>query len=149
MSLWDEAVAVYARPGVKTLCLALQNDHGHCVCYLLWAGWAARRRRFVDAEGLAKCARLARGWERMVLAPARGVAPSLKRLFVRMGAPPHLVTEALLKPERLLLSALEKRTPPVGADLPVAEALSAAVTAWPGSAPAESIAALAAAFSPR
>jgi uncharacterized protein (TIGR02444 family) len=150
MSLWDDIGAVYARPGVKALCLELQNEHGHCVSYLLWAGWAAQQGRFVEPVGLAECAKLARGWERAALKPLRRMSPGVRRVFARIGVPAALASQVLLGPEHLLISALDARTPAVGVSISAPDALTRAAKAWRGgSAPAELIAQLAAAFSPR
>jgi uncharacterized protein (TIGR02444 family) len=154
VSLWDEAVAVYARPGVKAACLELQNRHGQCVSYLLWAGWAAQSGRFVDAEGLAACAKLARWWDDEAVKPARRAAVKLDAMIADFDesarARAHaMVWEQALTPERLLLAALEARTPACGARPAVAEALQAAARAWGDHpAPTELITILAAAYSP-
>ncbi|WP_284733726.1 TIGR02444 family protein, partial [Pseudomonas aeruginosa] len=41
-NVWKFAVDVYARPGVETACLALQ-EQGADVCLLLVAAWLGRR----------------------------------------------------------------------------------------------------------
>ena len=44
MSYWDWAVEVHGRPGVDEALTTLQDHHGQCVAYLLWAAWAAQSR---------------------------------------------------------------------------------------------------------
>jgi hypothetical protein len=55
--------------------------------------------------------------------------------------------QALLIPERLLLAALVGRTPAIGADIGVAEALAASARAFGAAAPPKPFAILADAFS--
>lgn len=149
MSIWEDIGAIYDRPGVKALCLKLQDEHGQCVSYLLWAGWAARQGRFVAPAGLADCARLARWWDWVALKPQRRMFRPVRAILARIGAPADLALQLLLAPERLLLHALDARSPAVGVNVTVPEALACAVKAWPGSAPAELLAELASAFSRR
>ena len=49
-ALWDYAVAVYARPGVRELCLRLQDEHKLDVNVLLAAAWAAGVGIALDAR---------------------------------------------------------------------------------------------------
>lgn len=39
VTLWDWAGAAWTRPGVESVCLTLQDDHGQCVPLLFWAIW--------------------------------------------------------------------------------------------------------------
>ena len=71
LDLWDWANAAYARPGVEALCLELQDHHGHCVSYLLWAAWAAREGRELDAAALGEAVSLAGDWDAKALRPLR------------------------------------------------------------------------------
>ena len=149
LSLWDFAVALYARPGVEAACLTLQDDHGQCVDLLLWRLWALGRR--IGAGDLARAATLARDWEgavtaplraarRALAAPAAGIADSA-RLVLR-----GQVKAAELAAERLLLEALEAATPRDPAPpVDVTAALAALAAAWGASAPDAVFADLAAA----
>ncbi len=76
LSLWDWAVAVHQAPGVDPMLIALQDDHGQCVSYLLWAAWTAKQGLAAD---FAPAARLARDWERDVTGPLRTARRNLKR----------------------------------------------------------------------
>ena len=152
VSLWDWSLGAYARPGVEALCLELQDEHGQCVSYLLWAAWAAAEGRAADVGALARAADIARAWERSVVGPLRsvrraladpkpGLAPAGQRsLRIRIKAEE-------LASERLLLEALEPIAPPRGEKpLDLRRALAEAAAAW-GPAPANLIEALARAFS--
>lgn len=139
-SLWDWAAEAYAAPGAQAALLALQDDHGQCVCLLLWAAWRARMGAAPTDDELEASALLAQGWERAVTAPLRAARRALK-----IAAPgvADAGREALrarvkadeLRSERLLLEALEAREPnapqtgPSKAD-PVSETLMAAAAAW-------------------
>lgn len=147
MSIWEDIGAIYDRPGVKALCLELQDEHGQCVSYLLWAGWAARQGRFVTPAGLAACARLARGWDAIALKPQRRMFRAARAILLRIGVPAGVALKLLLGPERLLLYALEAQTPAVGVEVSAPEALARAARAWRAPAPAELLAELASAFS--
>ncbi|MEO8813204.1 MAG: TIGR02444 family protein [Caulobacteraceae bacterium] len=139
MSAWDFAVDLYGRPGVATVCLALQDDHGQCVPLLLWRLWAAAGGRPVAAGVLRGAVDLARGWDGEVVARLRSVRRALKsppdgvgtqwRLGVR-----ESVETAERAAERALLVALEGLTPPsAGALEDPASALREVATAWGGS----------------
>jgi uncharacterized protein (TIGR02444 family) len=148
LSLWDDVGAVYARPGVEALCLALQDDHGQCVSFLLWAGWAAQAGRFPDGAGLDEAAALARTVEEAVLRPLRAARRGLKH--AGPGAAAAVALAAELDAERRLLEALEQAAPAAGPPVDVAAGLAAAIGAWAGRPlSAEQVQALASAFSPR
>ena len=72
-AIWDWALEVYARPGVEAALLDLQDRHGQCVPYLLWALWAAP-----ELETLALGADLARGWSGAVIEPLRSARRAAK-----------------------------------------------------------------------
>jgi uncharacterized protein (TIGR02444 family) len=152
MSLWEWAVEAYARPGVEPACLALQDEHGQSVPYLLWAAWAAAEGCALDDAILNRASAEARRWEDAAVVPLRAARRGLK-------APDKLVPEAArealrarvqsaeLEAERLLLLALERLSPePAAAPVDLAAALAAASRAWGPAAPEPSLAALAAAL---
>lgn len=145
MSLWAWSVAAYARPGVADACLALQDDHGQCVCLLLWAAWAGP----VDAATLDRAAHIARQWEARALAPLRTARRGMKAPADGLADAPRQrlredVKAAELRAERMLLEALEGLAAPSGT--PETHPLDAAVRAWGKPASAEALAALAAAL---
>ena len=153
MSYWDWAVAVHGRPGVDTALNALQDRHGQCVAYLLWAAWAAAEGRGLDGVVLAQGAALAAHWEASATGPLRQARRELKA-----SAPPidddarlalrEQVRTAEFAAERLLMETLETLAPMAsgsGGDL--AAALIAASGAWSRSAPADELADLGARLS--
>ena len=152
-SLWDFAARVYARPDVQAACLALQDDHGQCVSFLLWRLWALREGRPVAAALLGDAVLTARTWESAATAPLRTVRRRLKTLPSTIPADSQIrlreaILAAELESERLLLDALEAATPPPAGGLtPSPErALAAAALAWGGAtaAPARLLKVLAA-----
>jgi uncharacterized protein (TIGR02444 family) len=149
MRLWDFAVGIHGEPGVDAGLIDLQDNHGQCVSYLLWAVWAARHGRPVGDAELAVAAGLARDWEAEVAALLRAARRNLKRPWPPMAdakreALRTKVKASELAAERTLLEALEaltsKRARPEGAD--VAQRLHAAMTAWSAPAPVAAVAPL-------
>jgi uncharacterized protein (TIGR02444 family) len=67
------ACDLYARPGAKAACLALQDEAGADVCLLLIACWAARDGRALNATAARRLAATAGPWRRRVIAPLRRV----------------------------------------------------------------------------
>ena len=153
MSLWDWAAETYARPGVEGLCLALQDDHGQCVGYLLWAAWAALNCRRIGPADLAEAAATAQDWETTVLRPLRSVRRALKQPSpgVAVAAQDSLrarIRAEELAAERVLLEALEARTPPPGGEAtPLDQVLRDAAGAWGPHPPDDLLDALSHAFS--
>ncbi|MFI4936342.1 MAG: TIGR02444 family protein [Caulobacterales bacterium] len=150
-ALWPFALEIYARPGVEPLLLTLQDDHGQCVAFLIWALWAAAQGRVLDGAALATAAELARAWQDAAVAPLRGLRRSLKlRAFV---APPAGARERLregvksleLDAERMLLQMLDAASPPPAArgQADPLTTLENAAAAWGGNAPPELLAKLA------
>ncbi|HYG27258.1 MAG TPA: TIGR02444 family protein [Caulobacteraceae bacterium] len=135
MSLWDWAVEAYLREGVSEVCLALQDEHGQNVCYLLWAVWAAP-----DHPALLSGAGLAREWDSVVLKPLRGVRRRLPASELRED-----LKTVELKAERALLEALEG-VGAAGVGDPL-ESLERAVAIWGKPAPAPALQRLAEAVS--
>jgi uncharacterized protein (TIGR02444 family) len=153
VNLWDWAVRAYARPGVEALSLKLQDGHGQCVSYLLWAAWAADSGRKVDDAGLTQAAALALEWEAAVLRPLRSARRALRRPLSAIDAARQDSLRTRLQAdelaaERLLLEALDAMTPvvagePVGLD----QALAAAAKTWGDPPPAALLEAFRRAFS--
>ena len=141
MSYWDWAVAVHGRPGVDEALTGLQDSHGQCVAYLLWAAWAAAEGRPVPGEILMQGAALAKHWEGAATMPLRSARRHLKR-----PAPPiaddarealrDQVRKAEFAAERLLMETLEALAPePVGGSIEAGDALLAAAARWSPSVP--------------
>ena len=91
MSYWDWAIEVHGHEGVDAALNALQDDHGQCVAYLLWAAWAAAGGRVLPPEILAQGAALARHWEGAATRPLRAARRNLK---TPAPAPPAFPSEA-------------------------------------------------------
>jgi uncharacterized protein (TIGR02444 family) len=158
VSAWDFAVSCYERPGVKALCLALQDAHGQSVILLLWGLWTARPGA-PDQRGaapdLAGAVRLARDWEDQILTPLRAVRGRLDAPPWSPGgapAPRRQILAAELAAERALLEALEALAPAAadpGAERPGLEGGAARLIAlsamWGPPIPAALLEALAAA----
>ncbi len=150
MSYWDWAVEVHGRPGVDEALITLQDYHGQCVGYLLWAAWAAAEGRALPPELLMQGAALAKHWEGAATMPLRAARRHLKgpappipdeaRLALRVE-----VRKAEFTAERLLMDTLESLAPaPEGGPADLADAMIAAALAWGRTAPEAELTALAA-----
>ncbi len=150
MRYWDWAVEVHGREGVDALLTGLQDTHGQCVSYLLWAAWAAAERRPVEEALLRTAADVAHRWEAVATSPLRHARRELKAAFppiddgARLGLREQ-VRGAEFAAERLLMETLEAVTPaPADAPRDLVGALRRAVAAWPNPAPAGALEDLAA-----
>ncbi len=146
MALWDWTLEAYAQAGVPEACLALQDQHGQNTSLLLWAVWAEA----ADPALLARAADVARRWEALTLAPVRAVRRALKPAFDGVADADRAglredVKAVELRAERVLMGALEAMTGKQGGAHALA-ALEAASKAWGKPAPADALAALAAAL---
>ena len=150
MSYWDWAVEAHGRDGVDAALNGLQDAHGQCVAYLLWAAWAAAEGRPLDPILLTQGAALAAHWEAAATGPLRQARRELKAR-----APPidddartalrEQVRKAEFAAERLLMETLEGLAPePAGSAGQIAAALAAAAAAWRTPAPRDALDALAA-----
>ena len=145
---WDWALSAYSRPGVAQACLDLQDDHGQCTPYLLWAVWAAQSGRGLDQAILAQGADLARRWEPAFITPLRAVRRGLKPAFE--GVADHK-REALreqvkaleLAAEQTLMLSLEALALDAASGcVSSQQALEQAAALWTPSAPQNSLMAL-------
>ena len=150
MSYWDWAVKAHGREGVDAALTGLQDSHGQCVAYLLWAAWAAQEGRPLSAEALAQGAALAKRWEGAATMPLRSA-----RRHLKTPAPPipdaarealrEQVRKAEFAAERLLMETLESLAPgAAGEPADATDALLAAATAWSRTLPQPELANLAA-----
>jgi uncharacterized protein (TIGR02444 family) len=147
VKLWDFALAIHGEPGVDAGLIDLQDNHGQCVSYLLWAVWAARHGRAVGTAELTLASGLARSWEAEVAGPLRSVRRTLKRPWppmadARREALRTKVKASELSAERTLLEALEALTPRRRGAGDVAARLQAAMAAWSPPAPIAAAASL-------
>jgi uncharacterized protein (TIGR02444 family) len=142
MRLWDWAVAIHQAPGVDPALIEIQDVHGQCTSFLLWAAWAAKTGRTLGGETLARGAALAQPWEREVTAPVRAARRALKRGWPGVDDEPRealrsRVKAAEFEAEERLLDTLEAMTPEgSGGPGDVTAALLAASAAWTPPAPA-------------
>jgi uncharacterized protein (TIGR02444 family) len=146
MALWDWTLAAYAQAGVPEACLTLQDRYAQNTSLLLWAVWA----EVADPALLARAADVAHRWEALALAPVRAVRRALKPSFDGVAdsdreALREDVKAVELRAERVLMESLEAMTGQQGGAHALA-ALEAASTAWGEPAPADALAALAAAL---
>ena len=146
MPIWDWALEAYAQPGVPEACLVLQDAHGQNTSLLLWAVYAEVK----DPALLARAAEATRAWDRTALVPLRDVRRALKPPLppfddAARAALREDVKALELAAERLLLETLETLSASRGGAHAL-DALQAASKAWGAPAPANALAALAAAL---
>ena len=143
-ALWDFAVATYGRPGVREICLELQDAHGADVCLLLLSRWLVVTEQAPSMDSLGACRRLAAAWTKEVIHPLRRVRRHLK---LDRGALPTMsvvpvatiraaVAAVELASERALLLALEE-TVKAGAGFGGARERDPLAELWPESASIE------------
>lgn len=141
MTLWDWALAAYAKPGVSDACVELQDTGGQNVCLLLWALWAAETGRCLDADARADACDIARAWDDAAVAPLRAVRRRLKGRILDMDDAAREAVRAQVKAtellaERHLLAALEAASRPADRSAPpLTDALAAVCRDWSGTAP--------------
>ncbi|RAR58607.1 uncharacterized protein (TIGR02444 family) [Onishia taeanensis] len=112
-SLWDFALAFYARPGIEAACLHLQDSADLDVNALLWACW-------LDTHGLTPEAELAAGdhplwadiwaWQDQITSPLRRQRRALKEQALANPAIAELretIKHAELLAERETLTRLQ------------------------------------------
>ncbi len=135
MTVWDWAASAYARDGVASACLALQDDHAQSVPFLLWAAWAALYGRWPDADRLARAAALARAWEQTATGPLRQARRAAKTPLPDMDdrareAVRDQIKAVELACERALMDALQALAPAAAAAPPLDQALERAAATW-------------------
>ena len=141
-ALWPFSLEIYARDGVEATLLALQDAHGQCAPFLLWALWMGASGRRADAATLAAGAALARSWQDVAVSPLRDIRRGLQRTVapVRPAARRRLrerVAALELEAERMLLAMLEDASPaPTATRTSPGHCLRDAIGAWGGTAPA-------------
>lgn len=137
MTLWEWAVTAYQSDEVPGICLGLQDDHGQCTSYLLWAIWGAP-----GSAELSQGAEIAREWDARVLQPLRTARNSLRGSFAphddrtRQELREEILSAELLA-ERVLMETLEKLAPRNSGD-PL-DSAHAASAAWGEPAPREAL----------
>ncbi len=138
---WDWAVVVHGREGVDAALTKLQDEHGQCVAYLLWAAWSAAEGRPLTGGALAAGAALAAQWEGAATGPLRMARRALKPPFPPIDdtartALREQVRDAEFAAERLLMETLEAMAPRLASTpADIGSALAAAAAAWRSRAP--------------
>ncbi|MGE5500557.1 MAG: TIGR02444 family protein [Ignavibacteriales bacterium] len=137
MRLWEWAIASYQQEGAPEICLSLQDEHGQCVCLLLWAIWGSP-----DEATLARGVEIARDWQSRVVGPLREARRNLRTPSPAVDdrAREELreeIMSAEMLAERVLMEALETLAPRASGD-PYRSAETAA-RAWGAAAPAEAL----------
>ncbi len=109
--LWRYALALYAKSGVASACLALQAHAGVDVCVLLHALYAANRGRPLTPAQLEASDQRVRGWRERVILPLRHLRQDMKDGIAPV--PPALlelirqeVKQAELQAEQVTLAML-------------------------------------------
>ncbi len=77
-ALWEFACRLYEAPGVRELCLELQDRHGVDVPLLLATCWLWRRGVALDAARRAELGAACRPWQAEVVAPLRAARRALR-----------------------------------------------------------------------
>jgi len=148
-ALWPYALEVYGRPGAEALLLELQDAHGQCVPFLLWALWMSASDRLADAATVRSAAELARAWQDAAIAPLRRLRRELKTAPAPGPRPPRErlregVKGLELEAERMLLQMLQEASPaPEGPQIALLVGLQRAAEAWGGDPPSDLMARLA------
>ncbi len=116
-AIWDAAVRLYGRPGVRDLCLELQDVHGVDVPVLLTGAWLMARGIPVDAGRWCVLSECSRVWQRDVVGGLRGVrrclldaAPAMGVSAADAAALKRRVQDVELAAERAQLDALAAYT---------------------------------------
>lgn len=107
--LWSFALTTYARPGVESACLRLQED-GADVCLLLCGAWLEQRAVAATSERLQALKQIARPWQTQVIEPLRQIRTHWRGMAQQDEALAGLrerVKALELDAERQLLTRLE------------------------------------------
>ncbi|AVD85352.1 TIGR02444 family protein [Pseudomonas sp. SWI6] len=110
--LWNHALALYARPGVKQACLALQAS-GADVCLLLCGTWLQIRGVAASRARVGALRELAAPWQREVVAPLRHLRQQWREAATsdpQLLALREQVKGLELQAEKALLERLQQRS---------------------------------------
>src|SRR5262249_40200060 len=125
------------------LLLALQDAHGQCVAYLIWALWAAASGRPVGLAEAQTSAALAAAWQDAAIAPLRRMRRELKPAAKTERMPQRIregVKSLELEAERMLLEMLEEATPASCGEMgDASEVLRLAAETWGAAVPSEKL----------
>lgn len=110
--LWTFALACYARPGVETLSLELQ-EQGVDICLLLCGSWLEVRAIRCTPQRLERLQRLANSWQHEVVTPLRTLRQAWRdaaQTDAELKALREQVKALELTAEKTLLGRLENET---------------------------------------
>jgi len=113
-SLWDFALAFYARPQVADACLQLQDEYQANVCLIIGMHWLDVRQQHLKEEEFAVLKNHIKAWTQEMVVPLRSLRRRLKLPFENLAqddAQEQLraaVKHAELLAEKKLLSAIEQ-----------------------------------------
>jgi uncharacterized protein (TIGR02444 family) len=112
-ALWNYAVELYGRPGVRDACLALQDRAGADVNLLLLACWLGATGRRLDPAALARLRTDTLAWQEAVVRPLRTARRELKRRLAELNPalrPPLAAARARLAEVELAAERAELLT---------------------------------------
>ena len=110
--LWNFCLNTYARPGMETACLRLQED-GINVCLLLCVSWLEQHSVPYDERRLRQLNACTEPWERQVVQPLRRLRTEWRKAAQNDPALAQIrrqIKELELNAERELLQRLEQIT---------------------------------------
>lgn len=112
-SLWDFALAFYAKPQVAETCIDLQDTYECNVCLLIGLGWVDVRKKYLSEEDLAHLESYIQPWTQQVVVPLRNLRRLLKHPVAVYAqddtqvAVRNLIKQAELSAEKKLLAEIE------------------------------------------
>ncbi|MGD8175169.1 TIGR02444 family protein [Marinimicrobium sp. ARAG 43.8] len=110
-SLWDFSLARYRQPGVETLCLALQDNHGANVNILLWLDWLEQEGLRLTDTRLRLAQAYIAPWHTEIVEPLRRMRQHIKRHYGTRNASIEASRDAIkvaeLKAEQAVQTRLE------------------------------------------
>lgn len=116
---WSFAQVFYARPGISSALLRLQDEHGADVPLILVLLHAARRGVLLDADAVGGLMRITLAWSREVVAPLRQARRGIKA--TTYDTPEGLYEQAKAveqSAEQAIIRELAARLPAHGANPP-------------------------------
>lgn len=118
--VWSYALKLYARPGVETACLALQEG-GADVCLVLAAAWLGSTGVAFAASRMSELESTAQGWREEVIVPLRSLRQRWRETAkqdAELAPLRERIKQLELEAEKVLLGRLET----VAMDWPRSEA---------------------------
>jgi uncharacterized protein (TIGR02444 family) len=113
-SLWQFALAFYARQGVADACLFLQDEHNANICLLIGLRWLDLQDRILAPEDWDDLFSCTRQWSREIIEPLRKLRRALKYPFGGLDMDDlqeqirQTIKQAELLAEKKLLAEIER-----------------------------------------